>query len=547
MEPTENQPVTVSENVPTEFSKNKLGKKKFLLILIPVILIPFILGIIYIFSNSNKKPADPEMPIVSEAETSQDNFFKTSLANEFENITTEDLPHSRLIGGVARYKDSLWISGDGTLIEYDAKTNKIKRFSDPKISRCDTSVVIVGDFLYTPCRIFASSPGEDYPPYSIYKINLKNYKIEKIIDNKTGLQNDLNLKLYKDGETIWIATYQGVGKLNTKDDSITFYNKELGIKSNSYEETHYGVNNILVDEDVVWAVVTASAYSSGGVSLFDKNTKKWTPFGPVEIGKSIKGQDRIDFDGVMLTPKGLRVAYSDSQETNPNDLLIEKEYSHVDKKWTIISNNRESTGINSNPTREYIKQTYKSNLEEGLEDSEGNIQIYSPDGKMLNQINGRAFLWISNLIGDKRYLITSSTFDVLKRSGKFPEILFKFGKNYDYSQPHPTDPGVKFLSTQDNAYAVLIDPAYFPGFEGPEYWDTMFVWVVDLKTDKLIKKFSSDTKYEWRKTFGYESELIPSESEEQSIKRNGDVITVFTGGKPMFEYNIASQSINYIN
>ncbi len=527
----------------TQKEKPKISKK-YLILLGVIFAVVVVLALFSISSLNGKKSQSSPALTTSSINEALNDFFKSDLSGEsIADLKINSLPDSKFVRGVARYKNSLWVSGDGSLIEYDSDSNLIKKFSDPTKAKCDSNIVIVGNYLFAPCRTLNGTEKE-LPSYSLYKINLHTLKIEKIFTAKDGLKSLDNFDVYQDGEYVWISTFNGVARINSKSNNVNFYTSEMGIGGYS-EGDRYSTRRVLPDKDFVWVEVVASAYSTGGVSRFDKKTQTWIPFGPKQIIGADSPQNRIDFEGIKFIDGGIRVAFR-KDGVSTNDSLVEKDFLYSNSNWTTVSDNLPMSGANSDPTYDYIKNNYYYvSGEYGEEDGEGFIQVYS-NKKLVNKINGRAYLWMSDLLGDtKRYLITGASVDVIKDLHKIPEIVFGFGRNMDNSDPHPTNPDVKFYASSDSDLAIVIDPNYFLGFEGPEQWGDMNVWVVDLKNDKLIKKFTTNNKYEWRKSFGNDSPLIGQDGKQTSVIKQGDVIGVLMDGNPIIEYNSKLSTLEF--
>lgn len=337
-------------------------------IMVVVLLTVVSIASFLILQNQKSKvsPQNQISPKVEKLET--DNFFKSPKDLHVRRIKVDQLPDSEGIQGFETYKNSLWVSGDGALIEYDLNLGKVIGFSDPLKANCDSNLVIVNDYLFAACR----TPTRKYiGKYLVLKINLKNLKVEKIFSEKDGLLDQNNYDLFKDGNYVWVSTYDGLGKVNAKTDEVDFYRGEL--------EEEYR-------KRLVWKYYTK-------------------------------------------------------------------------------------------------------------EDEKGFIQIYSADGKLKHKIDGRAFLWMSNLqMNNKRYFVTSASIDILE-SGGFPKTILEIGRSINGED-------VKFYSGGDDM-AFIVDPHFFKGGPVPPQWGTMTIWVLDLTKNKLLTKFTSNEKYTWRRNMIY--------------------------------------------
>lgn len=351
-------------------SSKKLAKTRLSVIIPAVIFVVISIVLILIFRIPESK-VSTQSKSSSQAEGIEikaDNLFRSGKDLSVERLKLNDLPNSENIHqGFKIYENSLWVSGDGSLIEYDLKSGEVLRFSDPKKANFISDLAIVNDYLFAVHRIIS---GKEFIPDAVYKINLKNLKIDNIFTKKDGLLDQIR-NFHEDGDYVWISTSDGLGRINSKTDKIDFF-------------------------------------------------------------------------------------------TNKSEINEEKD--------------------------DYAE-----------EDEKGFIQIYSPDKKLKHKINGRAFLWMSNVINHKRYFVTSASIDVLENKSNFPKTILEIGRNIDRSSPHQTNPDVKFYSS-DGGIVFVVDPYYYKGGPGPETWGTMTISVLDTKTDKILTKLTTDTQYAWRRT-----------------------------------------------
>lgn len=122
--------------------------------------------------------------------------------------------------------------------------------------------------------------------------DLASKKGEKI-SVKEGLINGANVKVFDDSDTIWIATFDGLSLYNPQTKKLTNFTKELADNA-----TSFGVQDLAVSKDSVYATLTANVNTPGSVARYDKQNKIWERFGPSAFGEN--GQyARIDFFKVV--------------------------------------------------------------------------------------------------------------------------------------------------------------------------------------------------------------------------------------------------------
>ncbi len=454
-------------------------------------------------------------------------FFQTGISEkQLASVVVADLPNSRDIRGVIEYDGRIWYSGDGSLIEYDPELGEIVRYSNLTKVNCDSNLVIVGGFLYVPCRSLDENKETDsvseYPLYQLYKINPKTYSVEKIYKKSDGLLNQSNFEVYSTGDRyIWIATFEGVAKLDTKTDAIVYYTDDLGIYG-----THFGVNSIIPDGERVWAVVSANAESVGGISLYDPKTNTWKGFGP----KSLKEVDdnRLDFEytaqggsAIKLVPGGIQVAFRDGEDPR---ILVEKKYSYQTDTWTTVNKVAYDGNYYDSESKRLAKEYTSLSMQGARFEDEDALTSIILHGKKYD-VNGRAYLGASSVVNGKRYFLTGGSVDVLREGERLPKVLLKLPKDIDFARPHDTNPEslpTRLLTVIGSDLLFVFSPDAQEGFEGPNYFGTMQLWVIDTKSDMVISEFSDKGEYSWR--LGTKFELKQDGEKYMIINASGKTI-----------------------
>lgn len=122
--------------------------------------------------------------------------------------------------------------------------------------------------------------------FTIFDLNSRQ---AKKISVGQGLVNGSNIELREDGDNLWIGTFDGVSLYKINTGEIVNFRGELADNS-----TGYGVREILVTPKAVYAAVSASSLSPGGIARFDKEKQTWERFGP-EIFSKGGPYSRVDF------------------------------------------------------------------------------------------------------------------------------------------------------------------------------------------------------------------------------------------------------------
>jgi len=170
--------------------------------------------------------------------------------------------------------NTIWLNGDGGVIEYDINKKKVNRIISGNlgIDTIPTSIAVVNN------NLFVSFQG------GFKKINLIT-KERKTYTEKDGLVSASNVYLFPDPhdkKIIWIGTFRGLSKFNIYDESFVNFQNETGVKG-----TTWGIDSqVRVGEKYVWVIVNAN-----GIARYDKNNNTWKAWGPESFNKT----SRVDF------------------------------------------------------------------------------------------------------------------------------------------------------------------------------------------------------------------------------------------------------------
>lgn len=464
------------------------------------------------------------------SEANPNDFFFFSIPKPIKNLAITDLPNDGNPNNVVRIGDSLWFAGDGSIVEYDIKSGAIVSYSDQKKANCDRDLVYVAGYLFASCHIdnvfdaferTSQLQTELYTGhYGVLKINPQTHKLEHIFSKEDGLLNGYNYQLTADGDTIWIATFNGLGRINARTNHVDFYTDDLGFQ-NSSNAVSFGIVHIIVDKDYVWAWAGANAESQGGVALFNKALGTWKAFGPRELMDYTFDRIDLEYDSnryaAKLIPGGIQIAFRDGNLGTQNR-LVEKQYIYQSGKWTKVNGDRIATGPDSEQKRQYIASTYPSSFNYQKVDQSGLTQLQLPDSNQVYQLDGRNNYALSPMMGNKRYILTSATVDVIDDSSPFGKILVKLGERIGIMGPPDQ---VQFLVNSNTSLALVIDPACGMGCSEK-------AWLIDLKAKKINKIYTTKDGLP-------EGELL----RELSMDKQGNILVINDkNGKELFNIDI---------
>lgn len=411
-------------------------------------------------------------------------FFLTSIPKSIENLTLEDLPDYKEIQGAAKFKGNIWMSGDGSVIEYNPESRKILSYSDPIKANCDRNLVLVNNFIFVPCHIdniedaFGHTEqleGKIYAGhYAVFKINPLTHKVEHVFSKEDGLQNGYNYELVADGDTVWIETFKGIGRIDSKTNEVSFYpESQIGVS--------FGLGSILPDKDYVWGHSLDT-----GLALFDKAAKTWRKFTSEEtIGG--QGETRLDFrGGIKLVQGGFEAGIYAGDQATDNCLI--RKYDYTAKQWSTVFSQQVKYVTNC---EDLLKPQFPQYFYYTKTDQDGlnQLALPNPSGEVSNyQLDGRANLVLSPIINGKRYILTNATVDLLDSSLNIPELYIKLGKNIEGGSPHSINQGtINLLIDPESLLGVVIDSGCGPS----SFCGESKIWLLDLKNAKILKDFNS--------------------------------------------------------
>lgn len=503
-----------------------------LLVSIIVVLVIALVSTVYIlvenqiYSTENKDSLNTnDSQRKTSATQASNDFFYFAIPKPFEKLTVLDLPNNGNVKGAVKIDNHLWFTGSGSIIEYDITTGALVSYSDPKKSNCDNSIVYVNGYLYASCRIDNVSDAfgdikilttENFTGhYGILKINPKTHTLERIFTKKDGLLNGYNYRLYVDGDYLWIATFNGIARINSKTDEVNFYTQELNIS----ESQTYSAGPILIDKDHIWVIIKAHANSKGGLALFNKSTSSWEGFGIDRLKDEDKSRFDLEFSedryAMKIISGGIQIGFNDGRIGNQQK-YIEKQYSYQTRSWTKLYE-APATGDEYKILTQHIKSTYPITYANyNSIDQQGFTQIKMPDSGEEFIINGRDSLLFSPTIDGKRYILTRSSIDVIDNNAPFRQIVIKLNSRlapFIDGEISAISSLVSFIIDIPSELAVVVDS----GCGGMECSDQK-IWLVDLKQKKTLRKYTTT------------NDLLPEGSllSNLHLEKKDDVLKVLT-------------------
>lgn len=144
------------------------------------------------------------------------------------------------------------------------------------------------------------------------------------------------------------------------------------------------------------------------------------------------------------------------------------------------------------------------------------------DSNKIYQLDGRINLDLSPMIGNKRYILTNATIDMIDDDTPFSKILIKLGE-----QVRVPEPGLARL---------FIDPETLFGIalasfcSGPTCEDWRRIWLIDFNSGKIIKTYTESDRvpYAPSENFWPPDLIMVREDDILIVKNKNNGETVFT-------------------
>lgn len=217
----------------------KRKKYKFFKIIWIVIVIIGVLVLLSLYLNNKKSQSPPN------------NQALVSYIPNFNNLTLNDLPNLTDFRDIHDYNGNVIVIGLNRIIEYNKENNKFTRVNDPRILGCVYDSTKIGNSLFVSCN--SHFPDNKFLPEAttiiaskLFKIDLNTGKIVKqyfgkelLIDSSIDTNSDSvfktkgarsNLMLGSKDDILYMASWDGVEKMDTETEKITLYSGPGEIK-----------------------------------------------------------------------------------------------------------------------------------------------------------------------------------------------------------------------------------------------------------------------------------------------------------------------------
>ncbi len=469
------------------------NKGSILIIPLAILLVITTAAAVFFYLQSQKPPSTQQPSKKERADQSlypaTNKYFTTPLPS-LAQLRLSDIPNTASVNGIGKYKNKLWLVVDGRVIEFDPSRNEITHVSTDFFGSCFSNLAIIGNHLYFSC--FANS--DYFSPQTLYKVNLDTLLVEKTFNAANGIQGSSNYTVYPDGTDIWLATFEGITKIDSQD-KFTNFGKEIGISASKFD-----VSRVLIDERSIWAYFPAHAYSQGGIARYDKQTQKWQAFGPSELRDFDKS--RFDLTGWSSKfPDKVLVSSYESKGLSGSAPYVctLKQFAYETNKFTTVQAVSDS---DPNACRELAEDTgWKFGLPENWEVENDDFYLTQlvhrgTDGKKTPYlIDGRASLFITPVINNARYILTNATVDKMEIDDPYPKILFKLGQDIAISRSttdfNSNENNLSFWVDDAVKYALVVNSGCNPMGMMPTCTNPR-IWLFDLSFEKLLKLFTKD-------------------------------------------------------
>lgn len=224
--------------------------RKFIIIFLFLVLVG---ASVYLYTVIINKPLSP-----------------SDLINKTEEINFKSQINCSDIRAVVEENGKEYIACYGGVIIRDKATGKIEKqisMADGLGNYITTDLIKKGNNLY-----IGTQDGVTF-----WDLN-KNKATKLSVDE--GLPNGANIVIEEDGNFIWIGTFDGIARLNTQNNEIKSFKKEIAVS----DVEKLNVGSIAVTKNYVYFSVLASAHSPGTVARYNKNNGEWKRITPADFG-----------------------------------------------------------------------------------------------------------------------------------------------------------------------------------------------------------------------------------------------------------------------
>ncbi len=415
-------------------------------------------------------PPDARAPDARAASLAIPGFLLDRLPGGLAGLQLRFLPdHSSIYGGVL-HRGRLVVAGEQALHELDPRSGRLLRMSDVRQAECNGDLAVVGDRLFAACRPASEKPDRGgFRPQRLFEIDLERGGVVRVYGPAEGLRSGANFQLAADGATLWIATFDGLARLDTRTGKVSFHTADLGVGG-----TSFSVSQVLVDRDHVWAALNANVYTQGGLVLFDKRAGAHRAFLPRDL---MRTPSRFDLSAWQLVPGGIEIAFRDGAAP---DRMAVKRYEHASGTW------REVASIPQERSSEWAARHFSAahaGRVQTLVRKDGLVDLQLPGQRAPLACLGRSPMRVSPVIDGRRYVLTSASLDVVDGTLAFPELLVPLGKSI--SVYGPVSPDTARLVTDPDTKTAMVFATFACNNEYAACPDDE-LWLIDLAARKVL-------------------------------------------------------------
>lgn len=292
-------------------------KKLIAIIIVGVVLI----GVVRLLTarNSEKVSVSQKDRVAQEQiPAGKDVFVSAVDLKKFDDLELGDFP-STLPDGYAQsaavYKDRVFIASINHILEYNLK-GELVRYSDPQTFDCGKDlpsvIAIAGDTLYAACW-----------NVGIFEIDLLKNRAVYLFDFNNGLTNVQNIYPVVDEDNLWVATFNGLFKIDHASQVVKAYLKIFGATCPDDNVRVFVFNND------VWATSLAGC----GAAEYQSADDSWKVYNPAAFNQN--DLSRVDFDDFIVSGSGVFAAHQDG---GPEHWVLSK-FDPTTSSWKNVVEN----------------------------------------------------------------------------------------------------------------------------------------------------------------------------------------------------------------
>jgi len=330
-----------------------------------------------------------------------DVFVSAISSDRFDDLTLEDFP-STLSDGYAQsaavYKDHIFIASINHILEYDQQ-GALVRYSDQHILNCAGElpgvIAVAGDSLYMACW-----------NVGIFEIDLLQNRTVYLFDTANGLTNTQNLRLFVDDQTLWVATFSGMFRIDRSSRTVKKYSNIFGSACPDENVSAFVSNND------VWATSLAGC----GAAEYQPTDDRWTVYPPTVFNQN--DVSRVDFNDFIVSSAGV---FATHQDGGPDHIVL-SQFDPITTIWNYVT---EETGETfPKIIAEFLPamDTYTSSYAT----TNNNLTVWhlkTDDNWMTLALPDRHYLAMTPLMDDRYFLLSSLGMEQYVKDQAFPELL----------------------------------------------------------------------------------------------------------------------------